>query len=88
MPRWLGQAMIQRDRIELIVVAVIGAVLGGITGVALAHDWLATLIWALIGAVAGLFTSNSTNIGVAEIQRRRVLVASELPLAPQCCIQE
>jgi outer membrane lipoprotein SlyB len=47
--------MIQRDRIELIVVAVIGAVLGGITGIALGHDWLATLIWALIGAVAGLF---------------------------------
>ena len=47
----LGQAMIQRDRLELIVVAVAGAVLGGIAGVVLGHEWLGTLIWALVGAV-------------------------------------
>jgi len=50
-PRWLGQAMIQRHRIELIVVAVIGAVLGDITGIVLGHEWLGILIWALVGAV-------------------------------------
>ena len=47
----LGQATIQRDRIELIVVAVIGAVLGGIIGIVLGHEWLGILIWALVGAV-------------------------------------
>ena len=48
----LGQAMIQSDRIEPIVVAVIGAVLGGVTSILLKHEWLGILIWALIGAVA------------------------------------
>jgi uncharacterized membrane protein YeaQ/YmgE (transglycosylase-associated protein family) len=43
--------MIQWDRIELIVVAAVGAVLGGVTGIALGHERLGTLIWALIGAV-------------------------------------
>jgi uncharacterized membrane protein YeaQ/YmgE (transglycosylase-associated protein family) len=47
----LGEAMIQPERIELIVVAVIGAVLGGIPGYELGHEWLGILIWALIGAV-------------------------------------
>jgi len=49
--RMLRQAMIQRDRIELFGVAVAGAVLGIVTGVALGHEWLGTLTWALIGAV-------------------------------------
>ena len=39
----LGRAMIQWDRIELILVAVIGAVLGGISGIVLGHDALAYL---------------------------------------------
>ena len=43
--------MIQWDRIELIVAAVIGAALGGVTGVVLGHERLGILIWALIGAV-------------------------------------
>ena len=47
----LGQAMIHRDRIKLIVAAVIGAALGGVTGVVLGHERLGILIWALIGAV-------------------------------------
>ena len=47
----LGRAMIQWDRIELIVAAVIGAALGGVTGVVLGHERLGILIWALIGAV-------------------------------------
>jgi uncharacterized protein YcfJ len=47
----LGQAMIQPDRIELIAVAVIGAVLGGIPGIVLGHEWLGILVWALVGAV-------------------------------------
>jgi len=43
--------MIQWDRIELIVAAVIGAALGGVTGVLLGHERLGILIWALFGAV-------------------------------------
>ena len=50
-PKMLGQAMIQWDRIELIVAAVIGAVIGGVTSIVLGHEGLGTLIWALIGAV-------------------------------------
>ena len=47
----LGRAMIQWDRIELIVVAVAGAVLGGIAGIVLGHEQLGVLIWALAGAI-------------------------------------
>jgi len=47
----LGQAMIQRDQLELLLAAVAGAGLGGITGIVLGHEELGTLIWALIGAV-------------------------------------
>ena len=47
----LGQAMIQRDRLELIVVAVAGAALGGIAGIVLGHEQLGVLIWALAGAI-------------------------------------
>jgi uncharacterized membrane protein YeaQ/YmgE (transglycosylase-associated protein family) len=43
--------MIQPDRIELIVAAVAGALLGIITGILLDHEWLGKLIWALVGAV-------------------------------------
>jgi len=43
--------MIQWDRIELIVVAVAGAVLGGIAGIVLGHEQLGVLIWALAGAI-------------------------------------
>ena len=42
--------MIQWDRIELIVVAVAGAALGGIAGIVLGHEQLGVLIWALVGA--------------------------------------
>jgi outer membrane lipoprotein SlyB len=51
MPRMLGQAMIQRDQLELLLAAVAGAGLGGITGIVLGHEELGTLIWALVGAV-------------------------------------
>ena len=48
--------MTDRDRAELIVAAVIGAALGGVTGYLLSNlvesgGWLKILIWALIGAV-------------------------------------
>ena len=43
--------MIQWDRIELIVVPVAGAVLGGIAGIVLGHEQLGVLIWALAGAI-------------------------------------
>jgi hypothetical protein len=47
----LGQAMIQRDQLELLLAAVAGAGVGGVTGIVLGNDELGTLIWALIGAV-------------------------------------
>ena len=47
----LGQAMIQRDQLELLLAAVAGAGLGGIAGIVLLHEELGTLIWALVGAV-------------------------------------
>ena len=48
--------MIKPDRKELEVAAVVGAVLGGVTGYLLSNlvesvGWLKILIWALIGAV-------------------------------------
>jgi uncharacterized membrane protein YeaQ/YmgE (transglycosylase-associated protein family) len=48
--------MTSRDRAALQVAAVVGAVLGGITGYFLSNlvesgGWLKILIWALIGAV-------------------------------------
>jgi hypothetical protein len=45
----LGQTM--TDRIELLVVAVIGALLGSITGYELGQERLGILVWALAGAV-------------------------------------
>jgi uncharacterized membrane protein YeaQ/YmgE (transglycosylase-associated protein family) len=39
------------DRVELLIAAVIGALLGIITGYLLGHGWALTVIWALIGAV-------------------------------------
>ena len=47
--------MTDRDRTELQVAALIGAVLGGVTGYVLSYlvesgGWLKILIWALIGA--------------------------------------
>jgi len=46
----LGQAMIQRDQLELLLAAVAGAGLGGVAGIVLGHEELGTLIWALVGA--------------------------------------
>jgi len=48
--------MTNRDRAKLLVAAIIGAVLGGVTGYLLrslveSGGWLKILIWALIGAV-------------------------------------
>lgn len=48
--------MTDQDRAELQFAAVIGAILGGITGFLLSHmvesgGWLKILIWAFIGAV-------------------------------------
>ena len=40
-----------RDRAELRVAAIAGAVLGIVTGYSLGHGWFNMLIWALIGAV-------------------------------------
>ena len=40
-----------KTKIELILVALAGAGLGGITGLVLGHEELGTLIWALTGAV-------------------------------------
>jgi hypothetical protein len=52
----LGQAMIKTE-LELILVALAGAGLGGITGIVLGHEELGTLIWTLAGAVivSGVF---------------------------------
>ena len=41
-----------KPQIELILVALAGAGLGGITGLVLGHEELGTLIWALAGAIA------------------------------------
>ena len=43
--------MIHSDRLELLIAAVTGAVLGIVTGYALGHERLGILTWALIGAV-------------------------------------
>lgn len=43
--------MINPDRVELLIAALIGAVLGIVTGVLLEHGWVNILIWALVGAV-------------------------------------
>jgi uncharacterized membrane protein YeaQ/YmgE (transglycosylase-associated protein family) len=43
--------MTNQDRTELQVAAVVGALLGIITGYLLGHGWVLTIIWALIGAV-------------------------------------
>jgi F0F1-type ATP synthase assembly protein I len=48
--------MTNQDRAELQVAAVIGAVLGGVTGYLISHQagtggWPKIVIWALIGAV-------------------------------------
>ena len=42
---------IDPDRAKLQLAAVVGAVLGIITGYMLGHGWVLTIIWALIGAV-------------------------------------
>ena len=47
----LRLAMIQPDRVELLLAAIAGAVVGGVTGFFLEHERLGILIWALIGAV-------------------------------------
>jgi outer membrane lipoprotein SlyB len=49
--------MIQWDRIELIGAAVADAMLGGIAAIALGHERLGTIVWALAGAVvvSGVF---------------------------------
>jgi len=47
----LERAMIQRDQLELLLAAVAGAGVGGITGIVLGREALGTLVWALIGAV-------------------------------------
>jgi uncharacterized membrane protein YjjB (DUF3815 family) len=39
------------DRVEQLIAAVIGALLGIITSYLLGHGWALTVIWALIGAV-------------------------------------
>ena len=43
--------MINPDRVELLIAALVGAVLGIVTGYLLEHGWFNILIWALIGAV-------------------------------------
>ena len=43
--------MMDHDRAKLQVAAVIGALLGIVTGYALGHEQLGILTWALIGAV-------------------------------------
>ena len=43
--------MIDQDRAELQLAAVVGAVLGIVAGSLVGSGWLIVLIWALIGAV-------------------------------------
>jgi hypothetical protein len=47
--------MMDPDRKELQVTAIIGAALGVVTGYLLGHGWLNILIWGLIGAVVVVF---------------------------------
>ena len=47
----LRRVMIQKTKLELILVALAGAGLGGITGIVLGHEELGILIWALVGTV-------------------------------------
>jgi uncharacterized protein YqgC (DUF456 family) len=48
--RMLNQ-MTYHNRLELIIAAVAGAVVGIVAGKFLEHEWLGILIWALSGAV-------------------------------------
>jgi ribose/xylose/arabinose/galactoside ABC-type transport system permease subunit len=43
--------MINPDRVELLIAALVGAVFGIVTGVLLKHGRVNIVIWALIGAV-------------------------------------
>jgi len=43
--------MTQRDRIELLVAAAAGGMLGSVTGIVLGREHLGMLVWAVIGAV-------------------------------------
>jgi len=47
-----GAPMIDRDRAELQIAAVLGAALGVVTGYAIGKPLFGILIWGLIGAVA------------------------------------
>ena len=47
----LRLAMIQPDRVELLLAAIAGAVVGGVTGFFLEHERLGLSIWALAGAI-------------------------------------
>ena len=49
--RYNWRAMIQRDRLELIAVAVVGAGFGIAAGKLLEHQLLGILTWAIIGAI-------------------------------------
>jgi uncharacterized membrane protein (Fun14 family) len=46
-----SRILMDKDRAKLQIAAVVGAVLGIVTGYALGKPWLAIVIWALIGAV-------------------------------------
>jgi F0F1-type ATP synthase assembly protein I len=43
--------LMDKDRAQLLIAAVVGALLGVITGIVLGHGPTYTVIWALIGAV-------------------------------------
>jgi len=43
--------MINPNQVELLIAALVGAVLGIVTGYLLGHGWFNILIWAFIGAV-------------------------------------
>jgi F0F1-type ATP synthase assembly protein I len=47
----LRQAMIKPDRLELLIAALVSALLGIVTGYVAGKPSFGTLIWALIGAV-------------------------------------
>ena len=51
--------MIDPDRLQLLIAAVAGALVGIVTGILLEREWLGILIWAFAGAVTNYYPKTS-----------------------------